>query len=97
MQVLTIEAFAPRANETFSLDLGDSAVEMTLVNVGRLKPHVYPGMRRDPFRLLFKCAKQTILPQQTYCFRNPAMGTLPIFIVPVGRERDGVVYEAVFN
>lgn len=97
MQLLQFETFAARANEMFSLELGASNIDMRLVHVTKLKPHPYPGMRRDPFSLIFKCALQTILPQRTYSFKNDALGTLSIFIVPRGRERDGIVYEAVFN
>jgi hypothetical protein len=38
-----------------------------------------------------------LLPQKTYPFTNPGMGKLSIFIVPIAREKDGVIYEAVFN
>jgi hypothetical protein len=40
---------------------------------------------------------QTILPQRIYPFKNAALGTLAIFIIPRGRDPDGIVYEAVFN
>lgn len=97
MQLLQFETFAARANEVFSLELGDTNIDMRLVNVARLQPHPYPGRRRDPFSLIFKCGMQTILPQRIYSFKNDALGTLSIFIVPRGRDPDGIVYEAVFN
>jgi hypothetical protein len=97
MQILQFETFAARANEVFSLELGESNIDMRLVHVARLKPHPYPGMRRDPFSLIFKCTMQTILPQRTYSFKNDVLGTLSMFIVPRGRDRDGIVYEATFN
>src|SRR5262249_12238927 len=97
MEFLQFETFAPRSNEVFSLELGDSTFDMTLVAVQRLPPHVYPGMRRDPFRLVFKTAKLPVLPQRIYPFSNEAMGKLSIFIVPLGRDNQGVIYEAVFN
>ena len=52
MQILQFETFAPRANEVFSVDLGESNLDMHLVQVNRLTPHPYPGMRRDPFSLI---------------------------------------------
>jgi len=97
LQLLTFETFASRADEIFVLELGDSSIDMTLSQVAKLKPSPYPGGRRDPFRLLFKCVALTILPQKNYTFRNAALGRLSIFIVPVARDRDGIVYEAVFN
>ena len=97
MQLLTFENFASRANETFVLELGASSIDMTLSQVDKINSGPYPGMRREPFRLLFKCAALTILPQKNYAFRNAVLGRLSIFIVPVARARDGIVYEAVFN
>lgn len=97
MQILQFETFAPRANEVFSVDLGESNLDMHLVQVNRLTPHPYPGMRRDPFSLIFKCAMQIILPQRIYSFKNETLGTLSLFIVPRARDRDGIVYEAIFN
>ena len=97
MQLLQFETFAARANEVFSLELGASNIDMRLVHVARHQPHDYPGRRRDPFSLIFKCGMQTILPQRTYSFKNDVLGTLCIFIVARGREPDGIVYEAVFN
>lgn len=97
MQILTFENFAPRANETFSVTIGDSVFDMTLVGVQRTTPHPYPGMRRDPFLLLFKTPKATVLPQKIYAFENDAMGKLSIFISPMGRDHEGVIYQAMFN
>lgn len=97
MQLLTFETFASHLHETFALELGDSHIDIALVEATKLKPNRYPGMQREPFRLRFKCAKQTILPQKIYPFSHADMGKLGIFIVPIGRDRDGIVYEAIFN
>jgi hypothetical protein len=97
MQLLDFETFASRANEAFALEVGEASVDLTLVQVSKLTPHPYPGMRRAPFRLLFKCPKLTILPQKIYSFRNATMGQLSIFIMPIGRDKDGILYEAIFN
>ncbi len=97
MQLLQFETFASRANEVFSVELGESNIDMRLVHVSKLNPYPYPGMRRDPFCLVFKCAMQTILPQRIYSFSNDTLGKLSIFIVPKARDPEGIVYEAVFN
>ncbi len=97
MGVGTFEGFAPYLNEIFAVGLGASTVEMTLVQATKGKPRDWEGLRKEPFALLFKCASPIILPQRTYPFQNPGFGKMDIFIVPVGRERDGVVYQAIFN
>ena len=91
------EGFAPHLNQTFSVGLGTSTVEMTLVQAVKGKPRDWEGLRKEPFSLLFKCAHSVILPQKTYPFQKSGFGRMDIFIVPVGREKDGIVYQAIFN
>jgi len=91
------EIFASRLNETFQVGLGVASIEMTLVQATKGKPREWEGVRKEPFALLFKCAHPVILPQKIYPFENSAFGKMEIFIVPVGREKDGIVYQAVFN
>lgn len=91
------ENFARHLNEIFRVDLGDTAVEMTLMQATRGKPRDWEGVRAEPFALLFKCEKPVILPQKIYPFAHDGFGKMDIFIVPVGRERDGIVYQAIFN
>jgi hypothetical protein len=91
------EQFAPRLNETFQVGVGESSLEMTLVQATKGKPRDWDGVRKEPFYLLFKCEKPVILPQKVYPFENSSLGRLDIFIVPVGREKDGIMYQAIFN
>lgn len=93
----TYEQFASHLHGTFSVGLGVSTVEMTLVQATKGKPRDWEGLRKEPFSLIFKCANTVILPQQIYRFQRDGFGKMDIFIVPVGRERDGIVYQAVFN
>ena len=93
----TYEGFAGHLHGSFTVEVGQSAVEMTLVQATRGKPREWEGLRKEPFSLIFKCAKPVILPQKMYPFERPGFGKMDIFIVPVGRERDGIVYQAIFN
>jgi Domain of unknown function (DUF6916) len=93
----TYEGFARHLNETFAVALGSSSVEMTLVKATKGPPCDFEGLRKEPFSLFFKCARPVILPQRMYPFARSGFGTMDIFIVPVARERDGILYEAVFN
>ncbi len=97
MQLLSYEFFAAHVRECFSLLLGDSSVDMTLVEARRRPTRVVAGIRADPFTLYFKSESHVLLPQRLYSFKRPGIETVNIFIVPVGREKDGIVYEAVFN
>src|SRR5258708_6511726 len=97
MQALTYDSFAGHIRETFSLSVGESSVDVTLVEAQRRPARVVAGIRAESFVLYFKCQSPVLLPQKTYPFTNAGMGKLSIFIVPIAREKDGVIYEAVFN
>jgi hypothetical protein len=97
MASYSYEFFAGHVNETFSVAVGDSSVDMALVEAKRHKPRQVAGLRFEPFALYFRSQNQVILPQKIYSFRNPGLGQVDIFIVPIGREAGGIVYEAVFN
>ena len=97
MAMGSYEGFACHINETFEVGVGEAAVEMTLMQATKGAPREWEGLRKEPFSLLFKCAKPVIFPQRIYAFKNASFGKMDIFIVPVGREKDGIVYQAVFN
>jgi Domain of unknown function (DUF6916) len=97
MQMMSYEAFASHVHESFSLSLGESSVDVTLVQAQKKPARVVAGLRAEPFTLYFKSQSQVVLPQRLYPMSNAGMGKLSIFIVPIGREKDGVIYEAVFN
>lgn len=97
MQLLTCETFASRAGETFDLTMGDSSLPLTLAEVTPLPAQRFPGMTREPFSLIFRSATPIVLPQKLYRMKNARLGVLDIFLVPIGRDTQGAVYQAVFN
>lgn len=88
-------ALAERVNEDFKLKAEVGEFDLRLIECGRLTPH--PGSLRDPFSLIFRGPAAPVLPQRTYPLDNPHTGPLEIFIVPIGRDAAGVLYQAVFN
>ena len=94
---LTEEEFSKHVNTIFSINLDEqSAVNLELVQVkGYMnKPGEAKGMER--FSVFFRGPKP-LLPQSTYSLSNEGMGTIDIFLVPIGVDGDGFRYEAVFN
>ena len=92
------EFFAPHVREVFSMSLGEGgSVDMTLLEARRKPTRVIEGLRAEPFALYFKCQSQVVLPQKMYPFKVNGSKPFNIFIVPIGREKDGIVYEAIFN
>jgi hypothetical protein len=97
MANLTLETFASVMRQSFDLTLGEGSLPLTLVEVQPLPVTPFPGMIRAPFSLLFRNPSQVVLPQKLYGLKNASLGRLEIFLVPVARDREGVLYQAVFN
>lgn len=97
MELLTLQHFAGCIGQAFDLSVGESTVPLTLAEATPGAAQVMPGMRRMPFALLFRSSSAVVLPQQIYRLKNASLGTLDIFLVPVARDRQGIVYQAVFN
>ena len=99
LEALTLQSFAPHVGSVFLLPDAEGvsltlveAKAATLVGDGRRPPPP-----REPFTLLFRGPARPILPQRIHRLEHPALGTLEIFIVPVGPDGGGIGYEAVFS
>jgi len=56
-----------------------------------------PGLMREPFSLLFRHEAAVVFPQRIYRMDHKGMGEFGIFLVPIARDRDGFIYQAIFN
>lgn len=96
MELLTLEHFAGCVNETFAACLDEVEVPFVLVEARALPQSGAPTMRA-PFSLLFRNGSSFLFPQQTYRMRHERIGEVGIFLVPVAQERNGFLYQAIFN
>ena len=92
LAALTPGDFEPHSGETFRLSAGELA--LTLVEVKRIGQALREG---GAFSLLFVSAAGPFLPQAIYGLAHPVMGTLELFLVPLGPMQGGNGYEAVFT
>ncbi|MDR6840698.1 DUF6916 family protein [Pseudoxanthomonas sacheonensis] len=97
MELLTLQHFAPYVNETFAATMNDSEVPFVLVEARALQASPPPGTTRPPFSLLFRNGSSFLFPQQLYLMRHDGIGEVGIFLVPIAREREGFLYQAIFN
>lgn len=97
MELLTLQYFAGCVGQAFDLTLGESTVPLTLAEATPGTTPILPGMLRAPFSLIFRSGSAIVLPQQIYRLKNASLGALDIFLVPVARDKQGIVYQAVFN
>jgi len=100
LESFTVEMFAGRIGERFTIAADDGALEAELVEataLTRTSGHELetPG-GRAPFSLVFLVPGEPVLPQAIYRFEHDELGIFEIFIVPLGRDETGVRYEAVF-
>jgi uncharacterized protein DUF6916 len=94
---LTVEQFVPRLNETFRLRHDASIVDLVLVQAAALGGSQGSRPGRRPFSLIFRGPRAPVLSQRTYALEHPHMGAMDLFIVPIGPDRDGMRYEAIFT
>lgn len=105
--LLTHEYFESLVEKSFTVGEGQQAVSLRVTAVrmlpapkrqtptGRIVD--VPGTRL-PFSVYFRSEGQIGLRQGTYSMTPPdAAVPLSIFVVPLGIEHGGVIYEAIFN
>lgn len=96
MELLTLDHFTGCVNDTFAAHLDGVEVPFVLVEARPLQTKV-AGAMRAPFSLLFRNGSPFLFPQKTYVMRHERIGEVGIFLVPVAQERQGFLYQAVFN
>jgi hypothetical protein len=92
---LVFEDFEQRAGGIFKLS--DPAVAFRLEEVTLLPARLAVPDLRPPFSLIFIGPGDMILPQRLYQLTHEEMGEVTIFLVPIGKDDRGVLYQAIFN
>jgi hypothetical protein len=93
MRQLSWDEFAAAEGTVYTVErAGQPSVEMTLEKAAELPPS---GRAAGSFRLEFRGPFEPILPQAIYRFSKDEE-SFDIFIVPIGREEKGTLYEAIF-
>ena len=91
---LTVGDFEPLSGESFRLLAPAHELELKLAEIRRLGQARREG---GAFSLLFIAPPGQFLPQAIYPITHPRLGTLNLFIVPLGPMAGGNAYEAVFT
>lgn len=100
LESLTVDAFRPRVGDRFRIrPLPESVLDAELIEARVLggAGSSPAGRRRTPFALLFRANLESALPQRIYRLEHDEMGPYDIFLVPVGPDGTGMVYEAIFT
>ena len=107
MENITHEYFEGFAGQSFQARSGDQSVTLQVTEVQLLPPPrrrslsgklVDMPVKRAPFSVFFRSEGELRLSQGVFQLQPPDGGEpLDVFLVPLGVEEGGVLYEAVFN
>ena len=97
LPALTYEQFEPFLNSVFQIKYDTHTLELEFAKCEKLKSQAANQVRREPFSLLFLGPPRPVLPQRMYNFDFGELGSLEIFIVPIGPDGSRMRYQAVFS
>lgn len=99
LRTLRLEDFEPLIDQSFTFRVPAGQEISTRLDQARpLGGHTVDDAVRRPFALVFSTETPGVLPQQTVKVENEKLGSLDVFVVPVGPDREGrMQYEAVFS
>lgn len=91
------ETFEPYLETTFQASTGDDlAFEAQLIEVSPMGETVGPNGRKA-FSLVLRGPSNKAPEQGVYRIVHQELGTLDLFLVPIGPDDQGMKYEAVFT
>jgi hypothetical protein len=94
LAALSIDDFTPHRDTAFELSAASGAIPLKLVRIDHVGDS---GRVGGAFSLLFAAPGGTALPQAIYQVAHPALGSIEIFLVPIGPLSGGAGYQAIFT
>lgn len=99
LETLTIDSFRPHVGTTlFRVLVGeDRYMPAYLVGVDALRSDEDNRRKRVPFALTFRGPAGGHLPQAIYPVQSDATEPMELFLVPLGPDEHGMLYESIFT
>ena len=97
---LTSADFGACLNQPFRIHADSPGpLEAELIQVAELgtAPSDQQDAPRRAFSIILRAPPDVVLPQSIYPVEHAQLGTLDLFLVPLGPDRVGMRYEAVFT
>jgi hypothetical protein len=94
LSILTAADFEPLSDGDFTLAAAGGELVLKLAEVHRLGDAVRSG---GAFSILFTTPEGPSLPQAIYPVTHPALGTMDVFVVPLGPKNGVNRYEVIFT
>ena len=93
LENFTVGTFSGHLGNSFRVYQDESStLDLELVSATELNE----GSER-PFSIVFRGPKDPLLPQRIYRMEHEGIGAFEIFLVPIGPDEEGLLYEAIFN
>jgi len=94
LENLTSRTFLETLNSSYTVTLPDhAALTLKLFEVEEKNDSV----RLEQFSLLFRGPVSPQIPQAIHRLRHDGLGEVDLFLVPVGADAEGTVYQSVFS
>ena len=98
LSTIKLEDFEPCLGQGFLVKPeGANSLELELAQVKPLGSTDPAAGARQSFSLLFRGPLEPLLSQQVYRMENVAIGELLLFLVPIGPDENGMLYDVTFN
>ena len=98
LQDLTLQTFEPLLGAPFGVIVSsDRFLPVHLVGVQPLARDGDSRRKRDPFTLIFRGPAGGHVPQGVYPVQGRDLEEMELFLVPIGPDEHGMLYEAVFT
>ena len=95
LEQLTYDMLEPLVDRKFRVRGEFGSFEALLVECKKLTGATEG--ERTPFSAVFRGPMEPVLPQQIYSLECEEIGSLDLFLVPIGPDKTGMQYEAVFT
>ncbi|WP_248928197.1 DUF6916 family protein [Paenibacillus hamazuiensis] len=93
MEKDSLAAYQAAEGTVFEAVFDDGVLPLELIKVAVKRS----SAETELFSLLFRGPKTPFLPQRIYHLRHRAVGEQTLFMVPVGQDESGYLYEIIFN
>lgn len=96
---LTYEAAKAFVGRTYHVQSGTRIIDLVVTNVVAAVEHGPrpKELKREAFSIFFRGPADAPLPQRMYPLMGETEDFPNLFLVPIGRTKDGYEYEAVFT
>ena len=93
-EIFTIDMFSAHVGTKFLMHYGrEQTAELELISA----TDVGSSARQSQFSLVFVGPQECPVAQAIYRVEHDELGALDLFLVPIGKDKRGVSYEAIFN